>query len=53
VYIWEKRNVYRILVGKYNGNVREGNIKMDLKEIGCESMHWIHLRKDRASDGLL
>jgi hypothetical protein len=25
----------------------EDNIKMDLEEIGCECMHWIHLVKDK------
>jgi hypothetical protein len=47
VYVGEKRNVYRILVGKYTGKVREGNVKMDLKELECEGMHWIYLAKDR------
>jgi hypothetical protein len=27
--------------------VREGNVKMDLKELECEGMHWIYLAKDR------
>jgi hypothetical protein len=25
----------------------EGNIKVDLKEIGCEDVDWIHLAQDR------
>jgi hypothetical protein len=25
------------------GRVREGNIKMNLKEVGYEGAHWIHL----------
>ena len=27
----------------------EGNIKMDLKEVGCESMDWIELAQDKES----
>jgi hypothetical protein len=38
----QKRNAYRILVGKPEG--REDNIKMDLSEIGWGSMDLIHLR---------
>jgi hypothetical protein len=26
---------------------REVDIKIDLEEIGCESVHWIHLAQDR------
>jgi hypothetical protein len=51
----EKRNVYRILVGKPEEKrpLRrprrrwEDNIKMDLKEIGRHCMEWIHLARDR------
>jgi hypothetical protein len=28
-------------------NRREGNIKMDLKEIGCEGVDWFHLSQER------
>jgi hypothetical protein len=46
-----RRNAYRILVGKPEGNravVRPGcrgidNIKMDLREIGWGGMDWIDL----------
>jgi hypothetical protein len=38
----EKRNAYRMLVGK-----PEGNIKMDLREIGWDGMDWIDLAQDR------
>jgi hypothetical protein len=42
----EKRNAYRILVGKSEGKIPLGrprsrcvdNIKMDLKDIGCDGM---------------
>jgi hypothetical protein len=47
----EKRNVYRILVGKAEGQRPLGrpkrrlvnNIKMDLREIGWDGMDWIDL----------
>jgi hypothetical protein len=55
VRIWEKRNAYRLLVGKPEGKRRLGrpehswvdNIKMDLREIGWDSMDWIDLAQDR------
>jgi hypothetical protein len=51
----EKRNAYRILVGKPEGKkpLRRprrrwvDNIKMDLKEIGWSGMDWINLAEDR------
>jgi hypothetical protein len=47
----EMRNVYKILVRKPErkrplGRTRlrlEGNIRMDLREIRCEGVYWIHL----------
>jgi hypothetical protein len=53
--MWEKRNAYRIMVGKSDrkrllGRPRHRlvhNIKMDLKEIGWGGMDWISLAKDR------
>jgi hypothetical protein len=50
----EGRGVYRVLVGKPEGNrplVRpkcrwEDNIEMDLKEVGCGGMDWIELAQD-------
>jgi hypothetical protein len=50
----EKRNAYRILVGKPEvkrplGSLRrrwEDNIKMDLREIGWRGMDWIDLAED-------
>jgi hypothetical protein len=51
----EKRTAYRILVGKPEGKRPlgrpkrrwVGNIKMDRREIGWDSMDWIDLVKDR------
>jgi hypothetical protein len=51
----EKRNAYRILVGKQEGQRPLGrptcrwvnNIKMDLRELGWDGMDWIDLAKDR------
>jgi hypothetical protein len=47
----DKRNAYRILVGKSEGKRPPGrprcrwvdNIKMDVREIGLGGMDWIHL----------
>jgi hypothetical protein len=51
----EGRNVYRILMGKPEGKRPlerprrrwEDGIKMDLREIGCGGVEWIHLAQDR------
>jgi hypothetical protein len=51
----ERRGVYRVLVGKSEGNRPFGrprrrwndNIKMDLQEVGCWCMDWFHLAQDR------
>jgi hypothetical protein len=51
----EKRNVYRLLVGKPEGKRplgrprrrRMDNIKMDLLEIGLNFVDWISLAQDR------
>jgi hypothetical protein len=51
----EKRNAYRILVGKPEGKRPLGrprrrwvvNIKMDLREVGWDGMDWIDLAQDR------
>jgi hypothetical protein len=53
--IGEKRNVYRILVGKPEGKRPLGrsrrrwvdNIKMDLREIGWDAVYWIDMAQDR------
>jgi hypothetical protein len=48
--MWEKRNAYRILVGKPEGRPRRrwaDNIKMYLKEVGWDGMDWIDLAQDR------
>jgi hypothetical protein len=51
----EKRNAYRILVGKSEGRRPLGrprrrwvdNIKIDVREIGWDGMDWIDLAQDR------
>jgi hypothetical protein len=51
----EKRNAYRILVGKREGKRRlekpkrrwVDNIEIDLREIGWDGMDWIDLAQDR------
>jgi hypothetical protein len=51
----EKRNAYKVLVGKPEGKRPVGrprrrwedNIKMDLREIGWSGMDWIDLAQDR------
>jgi hypothetical protein len=51
----ERRGIYRVLMGKPEGKTPlrrsrrrwEGNIKMDLREVGCEDMDWIELVQDR------
>jgi hypothetical protein len=50
----EKRNSYRILVGKPEGKRPVGrprirwvdNIKIDLREFGCDGMDWMNLAQD-------
>jgi hypothetical protein len=51
----EKRNAYRTVVGQPEGKRPLGiprrrwldNIKMDLREIGLDSMDWIDVAEDR------
>jgi hypothetical protein len=51
----EKRNAYRVLVGKPEGKRPlgkprrrwEDNIKIGLREIGWGSMDWMNLAQDR------
>jgi hypothetical protein len=51
----EKRNAYRILVGKSEGKRPLGtqrrrwvdNIKMDFRAIGWDGVDWIHMTEDR------
>jgi hypothetical protein len=55
--VWEKRNAYRLLVGKPVGTRPLGrprrrwvdNIRMDLGEVGWGDVDWIGLAKDRNS----
>jgi hypothetical protein len=54
-YMGERRDVYRVLVGKLEGKrpigrprcKGENNINVDLQEVGCRGMDWIELTQDR------
>jgi hypothetical protein len=51
----EGRNIYMVLMGKPEGRRPLGSsrcrwedgIRMDLREIGCRGVVWIHLAQDR------
>ena len=51
----QSRNAYRVLVWKPEGKRPlgrqrrrwEDNIKMDLREVGCDPIDWIDLAEDR------
>ena len=51
----ERRDVYRVLVGKSEGkrplgrarHRREDNIKIDLQKVGCGVVEWIELAQNR------
>ena len=57
----QSRNAYRVLVGKPEGKRPlgrprhrwEDNIKMDLREVGCDLGDWIALAEDRTNDWLM
>jgi hypothetical protein len=42
----EKRNVYRLLMGKPEGRWLD-NIRMDFVEVGWDDLDWIVLAQDR------
>jgi hypothetical protein len=54
-HVWEKKNVYKILVGKPEGKRLLGrptcrwevNIRMSIKKTGWGGMEWINLAQDR------
>jgi len=54
-HVWGEERHIQVLVGKSEGkrplgrprHRLEGNIEMDLQEVGCESMDWIELAQDR------
>jgi hypothetical protein len=58
--MWEKRNAYRVLVGKLEGKRPlerprrrwVNNIKMDLREIGWDGMDWMIWFRIGTSGGL-
>ena len=51
----QSRNAYRVLVGKPEGKSHlgrprrrwEDNIRMDLREVGCDPGEWIDLAEER------
>ena len=55
VHMEQTRNAYRVSVGKPEGKRplgrpicrREDNIKMDSREMGCDTGDWINLAGDR------
>ena len=56
----ESRNAYRVLVGRFEGKRPlgrprhrwEDNIKMDLKEVGCDARNWMDLAQVQYIDSL-
>ena len=57
----EERGVYRVLVGKLEGNRPLGrprrrwvdNVRMDLQEVGCGYVHWISWPRTGTGGGRL
>jgi hypothetical protein len=57
--VGERRNAYRVLVGKPDGSrppgrymhTWEADIKIDIKELRLESLDWINLTQDRDECG--
>ena len=54
-HIQQTRNVYRVLIGKPGRkrslgrprSIWEDNIKMNLREVGCDTGNWIDVAQDR------
>jgi hypothetical protein len=61
VRVGERRTIYKVMDGKPEDMrpfIRpsrrwEDNIKMDLREIGCKGVEWIHQDQVGTGDGLL
>jgi len=61
IHMGERRGAYGVLVAKPEGKRPlgrprcrwEDDIKMNLKEMGQEGLHWIDLAQDRAGGGLV
>jgi len=53
-HVVEKRNAYRVLVGKPEGTRTrrrgENNIRICLAQIGLDGMDWIYLAESRDKD---
>ena len=57
----QSRNAYRVLVGNHEGKRPlgrprrrwEDNIKMNLREVGCDSRDWIDLAEDTTNGELM
>jgi len=55
VRMGDRRDVYRVLVGKPDGKRQlgrpkhrlEDNVKINFQEVGCGAMYWLDLAQDR------
>jgi hypothetical protein len=55
--IGDMKNAYKVLVGKHEGRkplgrTLENDIKMDLREIGCEGVDWTCLAHDEGPEAV-